>query len=143
MFIFPCHILVYHQTYRLIHMFAVLDLSRAEMNQTRHSFTYFINCFGTTHRVPIHGIYLNQLYAHFAFCLVLFSPSFFFNMLLKLFKKSPKYIDYEHNFRKHGQLFNDMCLDDKFHLSNSKTSSMLSVFANSFGWIQLLFGGTL
>ena len=82
MFIFPCHILVYHQTYRLIHMFAVLDLSRAEMNQTRHSFTYFINCFGTTHRVPIHGIYLNQLYAHFAFCLVLFSPSFFFNMLL-------------------------------------------------------------
>ena len=63
-------------------MFTVLDLSRVEMNQTHDSFTYFINCFGTTHRVPIHGIYLIQLYAHFAFCLVLFSPSFFFNMLL-------------------------------------------------------------
>ena len=52
------------------------------MNQTFHNSTYFIKCSQTIRRIPIEGVYLQQIHAHFIFCLVLFIPCFFLNIFL-------------------------------------------------------------
>ena len=54
------------------------------MNQIEqlNNSTYFINCSQTIRRIPIEGIYLQQIHAHFIFCLVLFIPCFFLNIFL-------------------------------------------------------------
>ena len=56
----------------------------SKMNDTLASDVYFIHCAKTIHRVPIGGIYLYNIYGHFAFCLLVFVPSTFLNIFLAI-----------------------------------------------------------
>ena len=41
---------------------------------------FIISCASTNHTIPVTGLYANQIYAHFGFCLIVFIPSFILNI---------------------------------------------------------------
>ena len=41
---------------------------------------FIISCASTNHTIPVTGLYANQIYAHFGFCLIVFIPSFILNV---------------------------------------------------------------
>ena len=91
------------------------------MNQTYHNSTYFINCSQTIRRIPIEGVYLQQIHVHFIFCLVFFTPCFFLNVFLIITILRQNRLRTLPNI----PIINVLC-------ENTISSSMISVWATNF-----------
>ena len=91
------------------------------MNQTYHNSTHFINCSQTIRRIPIEGVYLQQIHVHFIFCLVFFTPCFFLNVFLIITILRQNRLRTLPNI----PIINVLC-------ENTISSSMISVWATNF-----------